>query len=354
MSVTLKAIAEKAKVSISTVSRVVNNDPTKPASQETIDRIWEIVREMGYIPNQHARNLIKGNDSQEEKITKKTIGCLYTSTLDTNNDPFFSYIGLGVQEELKRQGYVMAYALSIYGMDFSEIYNYVLANPVEGVVVLGRFDQDTLEFLKKHYTNIIYAGVNSVNGGFDEVICDGYKGAKAALNHLKDLGHEKIGFVGYAQKDSGSKLIINEHRYKAYVDFLDEQGWHLTKNNIVHTSLKSTEAYENMMAYLKGQTKETLPTAFYCANDVTAIGAMKAIKEHGLKIPEDISIVGLDDIEMASFVSPALTTVHIKKEELGRTAVKILVDKIESNRTYPYRVDLPFELVVRHSTKSRP
>ncbi len=196
MSVKLKDIAERANVSISTVSRVINNEGGSPASKETTDKIWAIVKELGYVPNQSARNLIKGKE-QEAIKQEKSIGCIYTSTLDTCNDPFFSRIGRGVRSELKRRGYSMVYALSIVDMEFSEIYNFVMDHPVEGVVVTGRFDEATLDFLQSNFDNVIYAGVNYIDGGFDEVICDGYLGAKKAMKHLIEKGHRKIGFVGY-------------------------------------------------------------------------------------------------------------------------------------------------------------
>ncbi len=129
--------------------------------------------------------------------------------------------------------------------------------------------------------------------------------------------------------------IVNEHRFEAYKDVLREYDMKLIQEDILHTKLRADKAYSGMLDYLKGKVLEELPTAFYCANDVTAIGVMKAIRETGFSIPGDIAVVGLDDVDMASYVTPPLTTVKIQKEELGRTAAKILVDKIESGRDYP-------------------
>ena len=98
MAVTLKDIAQRANLSISTVSRIINNDQTKPASRETQEKVWRIVRELGYVPNQNARRLVKGQ-GQEKKMSTKAIGCIFTSTKDTYNDPFFSLIARGVQIE---------------------------------------------------------------------------------------------------------------------------------------------------------------------------------------------------------------------------------------------------------------
>ena len=349
MSVTLKDIAREASVSISTVSRVINNDSNKAASRETTERIWGIVKKLGYTPNQNARNLIKGEKSNGDVVSKRTIGCIFTSTLDTNSDPFFSQIGLGVQEELKNQEYVMAYALSIYGMDFSKVYNYITTNKVDGIIVMGRFKKDILDLFMNNFSNIIYTGVNSIGGKFDEVICDGYKGIKYAIEYLVANNHNKIGFIGTTILNDviEKNEFINEHRYQAYINTLKKHNIPFEPEFSIETKLGTKEAYDKTIEYLKQE--KSIPTAFCCANDVTAIGAMKAFKENGLRVPEDISIIGLDDIEMSSFVSPALTTIQIQKEELGRTAVKNLIDKINTGRNYPIRIDLPVNLIERDS-----
>lgn len=348
MAVTLKDIAKKANVSISTVSRVINNDTTKPASKDTADKIWAIVKEMGYVPNQSARKLIKGEDDTKAVVNSKAIGCIFTSTKDTYNDPFYSHIAVGIQEEISKRGYVLAFTYSSYDTSFSPLYNNLSTNPVDGIIVLGRFDKNTLEFLKNNFNNIVYAGVNYVNGGFDEVICDGYKGTNVAIEYLIKSGYEKIGFVGEIPQQNEHK-VINEHRYDAYKDVLRKSDIPYNSDYIVNTPLATKEAYINMKNYLQNMNKEELPRAFFCANDVTAIGAMKAIRENGLTIPDDIAVIGLDDIEMASFVTPSLTTIKIPKKELGKTAAKILIDKIESGRDFPLRVDIPFELKIRES-----
>jgi DNA-binding LacI/PurR family transcriptional regulator len=348
MSVTLKDIAKKANVSISTVSRVINNDTAKPASKDTADKIWAIVKEMGYTPNQSARKLIKGEDDTNPIPSSKAIGCIFTSTKDTYNDPFYSQIAVGIQEVISKRGYVLAFNYSSYDTSFSALYNNLSAYPVEGIIVLGRFDNETLKFLKNNFNNIVYAGVNYVNGGFDEVICDGYKGTIVAIEHLIKLGYNKIGFVGETPIIDDNK-VINEHRFEAYRDVLGNYDIPFTEDYIVSSPLATKEAYINMKNYLQNTTKEKLPRAFFCANDVTAIGAMKAIRESNYKIPEDIAIIGLDDIEMSSFVTPSLTTIRIPKKELGKISAKILIDKIESDREIPIRVDVPFELKERES-----
>lgn len=349
MKVKLKDVAAAAGVSVSTVSRVLNGDREKPASQVTMDKIWAAVKELGYVPNQNAKNLVKGESAEVEG--KGRIGVIYTSTSDVKTDPFFSCIGIGIQQELRRQGYEMAFALPTYYMEYSDIYHYFTNHPAEGIVVTGRFEKDILDLIRKNFKHIVYAGVNTVGVGFDEVICDGYTGARTAVTHLMDMGHRDIGYVGYIHDEAGDRQLVNEHRYRAYCDLMTELNTTVDSRRVIHTRLYTTSAYEAMASYLEKMANETIPTAFYCANDATAFGVMKAVQERGLRIPEDIAVIGLDDVEMAQFVTPTLSSVSIPRKSLGVQAVKMLLDQIESNRDYPLRVDLPFDLKVRESSK---
>lgn len=348
MNVKLKDVAEAAGVSVSTVSRVINGDRERPASAGTTEKIWAIVKELGYIPNQSAKNLVKGEGTRQEG--KGSIGCIYTSTIDVKTDPFFSCIGIGIQQTLREKGYEMAYALSTYNMDFSKIYNHIVNHPTEGIIVTGRFENDILDLIKKQSNHIVYAGVNAVNAGFDEVLCDGYTGAKTALRHLLERGHRSIGYVGYLHDQDKEGALVNEHRYSAYLDFMKEQNLTVDERWVVHTRLRTTGAYEAMNDYLQKIDQSAMPSCFYCANDATAFGVMKALQVHGIKIPEEVAIIGLDNVEMAQFVTPTLSSVSIPRKSLGIQAVQLLVDQIEHDRKYPLRVDLPFELVVRESS----
>ncbi|WP_461206804.1 LacI family DNA-binding transcriptional regulator [Clostridium sp. DL1XJH146] len=345
MKIKMKDIAEVAGVSITTVSRVLNGNRKQPASQETVDNIWKIVKEMGYIPNKSARNLVKG--SEEEDVIANKIGCVFTSTFDLNNDPFFSCIGLGIQHELNKTAYNLAFTLQAGNMKYDEIYKYITKYDVDGIILMGSIDYSTLDMIKGAVEHIVYAGVNGVEDSFDEVICNGYDGATAAIGHLIDMGHNKIGYVGITSRN---KKMINENRYKAYCDVLQKNNMPIDVDYVVSTELKTTLAYNNMKEYLSNKNKEKLPTALFCGNDAVAFGVMKALKEEGFNIPEDIAIIGFDNVEMTQFVTPPLSSVAVPRKKLGEQAVKMLIERIENKRDYSMKVNLPYKLILRESS----
>ena len=334
---TLKDIAARAGVSISTVSRVINNKDTKAASQELQDKIWAIVRETGYTPNAAARSLKMGKNDSPNIKEKRGIACIVARSADAIDEPFFMDLSRSIEKEAFKQGYNLRYTFSAFDLNSLTTFNIISNTKVDGVVVLGRFDSNLSSFLKKHYKNIVYAGLNSIDYSYDQIICDGYKASVAAVKYLAALRHTNIGYIGE---------VNNEARYKGYSAALKELSLPLNHKSIVNSRLSTDGGYHGAKELLLNNRNIT---AIFCANDTTAIGALKALKENNLRIPEDISIISIDDIDMAQYVSPMLTTVHIPINELGKIAAKTLIDRIEHGHSLPIKIDIPFSISKRES-----
>lgn len=334
---TLKEIANMAGVSVSTVSRVINNTNAKAASKEVQDNIWRIVRETNYTPNIAARNLKLQNSYESLSSNMKTIGCIFARSNSTMNDPFFSQIARAIEQEVYRQGYIMKYSFSAYDINDSNTYHMITNNPVNGIAVLGRFDKNLLDFIKKQYKHVVYVGLNKIETEFDQVISDGYQASIAAINYLHKLGHRSIAYVGEKHK---------ELRYQGYLDAMNNLKLPVLRENIIVTPMSSEGGYNGLIEYFK---KGKTVTALFCANDATAIGAMKAIKESGYSIPNDLSVISIDDIDTAQYMSPMLTTIRIPMEELGKMSAKILIDRIENGKSINVKVELPFQIITRES-----
>jgi DNA-binding LacI/PurR family transcriptional regulator len=337
MMITLKDIAKKAGVSVSTVSRVLNMKYPNAASKETQERIWKIVHETGYIPNIHAQYLKMGEDNSEPHETPRSIFCVYARSSRSAENPFFSEIGRSIEYEAYKHNCLVKYSYLGNDQFHPHITKQLIDIKTDGVIMIGRYDEKLLYSFLRNYKNVVYTGLNKIDTKYDQVICDGYEAAGRAVKYLYDLGHRKIAYIGETK---------SETRFLGYKDTLNSLNLHFDKKNIVNAKQTPDGGYVGAEKLINMSNNFS---AVFCANDVTAIGALRAFKKFDIKIPEDVSIISVDDIEMAQYSSPMLTTVHIPTDELGKIAMKILLDRITSGTYLPLKITLPFRIVERES-----
>lgn len=333
---TLKEIAKEAGVSISTVSRVVNTNNPGAASKEVQDKIWEIVRRTGYTPNSTARNLKLGEGCVPQ-TPSRSIACLFARTSDTVTDLFFSPLARSIEREAFKRNYVLKYSFSSFDINHPNTFRLITDNHVDGVVILGRCDKTLLGQLKKYFNYVAYTGLNNLDAKYDQIICNGQQAAITATEHLLTMGHKKIAYIGETHA---------ENRYTGYCNALAAHKLPLRKEYVADVPLSSEGGYLGAKKLLQSGCDAT---AFFCSNDITAIGAMRALQETGLQIPKDVSVISIDDIDTAQYLTPMLTTVHIPVEEMGQMTAKILIDRIEGGHRLPIKVDLPFYIANRDS-----
>ena len=331
---TLKDIAKEAGVSVSTVSRIINGNSSNAASKKMQDKIWSIARAGGYIPNTSAQAL---KQKTLENTPHHSIACVYARAQDAKNDAFFSALTRSIEQEALKEGYIVKYSFSAYDIHNTATQNQIMNNEVDGAAILGRCDKETLKFMKNHFRKVVYAGLNPLDADYDQVICDGNAIASDAVKHLISLGHKKIGYIGETK---------NEIRYDAYCNTLKNNHIIFDKNIVTNVSGSSETGYQGAKRILE---RSPDVTAFFCMNDITALGAIRAIHECNYRIPEDIAIIGMDDIEIAQYISPMLTTMHIPIEEMGKMTAKILIDRIKNGHTLPLKISLPYYMAKRES-----
>lgn len=341
----IKKIAEKAGVSASTVSRVLNNPDYKCSSPEIRDRIWKIAIEMNYAPNAAARNLRSGRQAQEKVYY---IHVLMTRTDETQFDPFFSELLHVIESEIHGNTCILAklWYMPVFSDDLkcrrenldriiSDMYQ-GLDHAGDGLIIIGKCNQRALQKLEKRYHSIVSVNRNSTNYEVDEITCDGQKIASIAVEYLISLGHRDIGYVGACH---------NEARYRGFLNTLAAHDLDQIPQYIMETKQTEAEGYRAMERFLES---EEYPTAIYCANDITAIGMLKCLQKHRRRYYTP-SIIASDDIEEAQFSRPMLTTVRLPKAEMGKFAVSILLDRIRGGHTSVVRLELEGKLVVRES-----
>ncbi len=340
MRPTLYEIAQKAGVSVSTVSRVLNMDTKKPASQATAEKVLRIASELGY------GNLPVPEPSQRHST--KLVTCILASPADSYNDYFFSQIMTGAQSAANEHGYSIMNTYSCSTHNLEELYSHIEMHNYDGILLLGRIQKDMMNFLLSKTSNLVYAGLNRLNVGIDEVICDAYKAVQSAIRFLAENGNRKIGFIGTIPKENDP--VLNEHRFSAYCDALSALGLEKDMRYCRSVDLISSQGYEAAKSMI---LQGNVPEAIFCAGDSVAMGVISALEEAGIRVPEDVSVFGLDNDLIANYTRPSLTTVNMQKSQLGRLAMELLIDRMKGKHDIPIYIELPFEIVERDSCKKK-
>lgn len=332
---TIKEIAKIARVSPSAVSIVLNNRPG--VSDETRQKISEIVEKLQYTPNPNSRRLLFNKTNNIAVLLKKDISPF--------ENLFFSELNMVIVHECECLGYNLIFTSVTADRNNIILPNVIKSYDVDGVIFYGDMDPLVINGIKKFDIPYIVVDAHFTASYFLSVYADYMEAAYTATNYLINLGHRKIAYIGNnflanynTQTFSGFKRAIEEHKIEIPINWIQ------------FNSYDEEAAYQCMKSIL---TYEALPSAVFCSADIYAIGAMKCIKKHGLKIPDDISIIGIDDIILSRYVEPPLTTVKIDKEEMGKIAVNLLIKKIENkDQSIENQSVSSNNLIIRDSTKN--
>lgn len=333
---TIKDIAAEAKVSISTVSRILNFDSTLNVSENTRARVLRIAEEMNYVTLKERKN--------KRKNYRLGIITSYTETKELS-DPYFLSIRMAIEKHCSKNNidFKTLFLNKIISNDIKEYKN------VDGIIAIGIFQEDEIKALKKISSNIIFIDSSPEEWEFDSIVVDLKYGSIKALEYLYSLGHRNIGYIGAKvvphSNENGEELI--NYREASYRDFMSKIN-NLNDEWIFKGCFNPEDGYILMKEALK---LKNIPTAFFIASDPMAIGAYKAINEAGYKIPEDISIIGFDDIATTQYLTPALTTIKVYTEFMGETALSTIMERIKGERNFSKKIVLPVKLVVRDSCK---
>ncbi len=338
MPVTLKDIAERSGVSISTVTRVLNDKARQyRISDETSQLVEKTARKLKYRPNQLARGL---------RLKKtQTLGLLAP---DISN-PFFAYITRRIQNIAAEHNYSIVICNTNEDQDIEiEQTQLLLSKGIDGFIIMPV----GLSF--KHLQNIKKEGVPVVlidrcfeELPFHSVVIDNYEGAYSAVEHLIEYGHERIAMI-----QGLPHTYTNNGRVEGYLDALHRHKIKSSKNYIVGSDFGKENGYRSAQKLL---SLKKPPTAIFLSSDLIALGALEAIYERDLKIPNDLSLVAFDDIDFAPFLVSPLTVVSQPKDQLGEIAVNLLIQQIKNPNTgKPVTEILKPHLVVRGSVKKIP
>nr|WP_239534033.1 LacI family DNA-binding transcriptional regulator [Thalassobacillus pellis] len=331
--VTIKDVAKAANVSISTVSRVLNNSGYTSANVK--ERVNKAVEELKFQKNMVATAMIK-------KQTQ-TFGLIIP---DIKNI-FYGELTRAIEDKAHKLGFNVILCNTDNDLEKeSEYLNFLIRKGIDGIIFSTpeTNDMNVREVMKSRPDlPIIILGSKVKNVRLDEVLVDNFEGSYTATRHLIDLGHERIGYIG-GQPDSYSTI----ERQRGYLAALEDNGITSNPTYIELDEFKIDSGFEKGKKLL---AEEDRPTAIFAANDAIAVGVYKAARELGLRIPEDLSVIGFDDSQFAEIVFPELTTIRTPIAQMGEKTVELAVQIVKDGKNFKESITFQPTLVERGSTQ---
>ena len=325
---TIKDIAEKAGVSIATVSRVLSYDETLNVPDTTKARIFEAAEQLEYKKKE-----------KKHRDRKYKIGVIYSYSLEEElEDPFYLSVRVAIEKKLADDGHKK---YQIRSTDKAEN-----LTGLDGIICLGTFSHSRADSIAAMGKPVVFVDAAPDAEKFDSVVNDMRNCVNKVLDYLTGLGHTKIAFIGGSDIDADGSEVPDD-RAAAYREYME-------KRKLYRDDYVKIQGYAPKDGYAK--LKELLelpdrPTAVMVANDSLAVGCYKAVNEAGLGIPEDISIVGFNDISFARYLVPPLTTVRLYMDFMGEQAVTLMTERLSSKRDLCVQLRLPSRLMERESVK---
>ena len=331
MPLTLEDIARMSGVSRSTVSRVINMDPN--VHEQTRTKVQSVIQSIDFQPNLAARGLAAGHTRVIGLVIPTGVVAIFT-------DPYFPLVIQGVSSACNARGYSVMLWLAEPEYERRTISQILYNGLVDGMVVSSMLMNDPLiERLCESKRPFITIGRHPTNDKINYVDADNRAGAYQGVSHILRTGHRRVGVI-----NGPRNTIASQDRYQGYLDALRERGLSLIPELVAEGEYSDITGYLAMKRLLPH-----CPDAVFAVSDAMAIAAMRAIQEAGLCIPEDIAVVGFDDIPAAANSNPPLTTVRQPIQRTGSIAAEMLVDMIEHPDPQPRHIVLPTELVIRSS-----
>jgi DNA-binding LacI/PurR family transcriptional regulator len=330
--VTIRDVASRAGVSHQTVSRVINQN--ERVSPETRQKVLAAIDELAYSPNAIARYMAKGST--------RTFACLSPNLTDYT----FASIIEGAETEARQANYLLISASAPDADTFrSLVEQLVFSRRTEGLMVINPYADLRFQRLPQNVPTV-FVGARPSSDSIDSVSLDDRGAAALAVQHLLGLGHRRIALIGGPAVED-----CTQDRQAAYLELLESCGVNPDPALIVEGDWSATSGYEAV----EKLCSDGIPfTALFAMNDRMAIGAIRALRQHGAHVPQDISVIGFDDLPLASYFDPPLTTMRQDMFGIGQEAARLLIRALEQPDLPRCQLRLPAELVVRSSTAAIP
>ena len=331
---TIKDIAQAAGVSPATVSRVLNYDPGMSVSDGTRKKIFDIAEQLNYK---------KSRKTKTNKAQAYRIGLIewYTEQEELDDLYYYYSIRLGIEKKAQELGYEI---LRVFQNDSLE-----QLKDIDGLIAIGKFSPVQIQQLEQYSNHLVFVDSDTLNAGHSCVTVDFENAVRKVIEHFINVGFEQIGMIAGQERTSDQASLISDPRLTSFQQYLSDKG--IFQADLVKVGRFSSESGYQMMTELINGHKDRLPPAFFISSDALAIGALRALQEHGIHVPQDVSIISFNDTSIAKYIYPSLSTVTVFTEEMGKQALHILNQSLTSeDNPIPYMVKLSTKLTIRESS----
>ena len=328
---TIKDIAGQAGVSVATVSRVLNYDSSISVADETRRKIFEAAENLNY--TKHMKNT-KGKGRP-----KKIALVHWYSESKELEDLYYLSIRMGVEKYVQDKKIELVRVFE--GQELPQELE------VDGIVAIGKFSSSQRQELVDVSRNIVFVDSDQTREGYDSVVVDFAQGVHDVLDYFLEKGLSKIGMISGQESVKGAADYLTDLRTETFTSYMTQKG--LYQPEWVYTSEFSVDAGYDLMTRLINE-KATLPEALFVANDAIAIGCLRALQENQVAVPKEISIVGFNDISLAKYVYPTLSTVRVNTEAMGEIAVSTLIEVIDKEYAVSRKITILTEFIKRESS----
>ena len=330
----IRTVAALAKVSIATVSRTINRSPA--VSDKLAKRVWQAIEQLNYFPNTHARTLVSGRSR------------LFGIIVENITNPFFPELIQSFEEIAVANGYeILVSSSNSDPVVLTRCVRRMLERKVDGVAVMTFGEEEpVIDQLIQNDIPMVLAEFKPDNPKISTILMDYTTGIRQSVRHLVELGHKRIGFLAGPHKLHSALTRENDFRVA-----MKDAGLSIDRQWVIecdHTLKGGVAGFEKLRALA------VRPTAVVCSNDMTAIGVLRAAYMAGLRVPQDLSVIGLDDIDFAEFTLPPLSTIRLSRVDLARAAFEALRQQAEAVPKIQREFLVSTSLVLRNSTCAPP
>ena len=330
----IRDVAKLAKVSPASVSRILSNDVTYNCTEKTRRDVLNAAKQLNYkVPESY-------------KVKRKgvyRIGCITRLTPERGIDSYYASILEGIRTRLEKYNQRLEFVKSRYDIDTPERLKEVFDKPLDGLIIMESYPKETMDYFKSRVKCIV--GIDTDESGIDNIRYNRFFAGCQAMNYLVENGHKKIAYIG-------SKLPSKEDyqigRSEAYAKVMDANNFKIEEGWVINCEWSRNICYDKTLELMKSENR---PTAIFVGSDHMAMACISAINSLGIKIPDDVSVIGISDIEASKYMTPPLTTIAIPQKSIGEIAVDDLINKLNGDSKVTKQIFIPTELIVRKSVK---